>query len=267
MIQRPLNLKTSAVRGNRMLEPKYGYSPIIEVVCEFRFEPGEPWDLTVPGLVYQKLKDVFPKKVTRSRLDIDVPSTGRRAQRTWFPGNFVQFQQPRGKALVQLARNLISVNHLKPYPKWEKFLPLIRLGYDAYCEVASPAGLRRVGLRYINRIELPGKTIEFEDYFDFRPFLGAGLPQDFVSFLLAVETPFEDERDILRLQFRPDSEQPESKSAVVLDLDYILVRPKDITLDKSFDWLEEAHGHLETAFEGCITDKLRELFRKKGAHR
>ena len=43
-------------------EFKYRKSPIVEVVCEFRFLPGEPWDAAIPGLVYSKLADVFPKR-------------------------------------------------------------------------------------------------------------------------------------------------------------------------------------------------------------
>lgn len=37
-------------------EIKYGNPPIVEVVAEFRFIPSEPWDLTVPGLVYDHLR-------------------------------------------------------------------------------------------------------------------------------------------------------------------------------------------------------------------
>lgn len=38
---------------------KYKNPPIVEVVCEFRLSDDTLWDLTIPGLLYEKLKDEF----------------------------------------------------------------------------------------------------------------------------------------------------------------------------------------------------------------
>lgn len=35
---------------------RYKKAPVIEVLCEFRFKPGSSWDLTVPGLVYERIR-------------------------------------------------------------------------------------------------------------------------------------------------------------------------------------------------------------------
>ncbi|MGQ0654564.1 MAG: TIGR04255 family protein [Betaproteobacteria bacterium] len=42
---------------------KYKNPPIIEAICEFRFSETSPWDLTIPGLIYELVKDKFPKRV------------------------------------------------------------------------------------------------------------------------------------------------------------------------------------------------------------
>ena len=42
---------------------QYNNPPIREVVCEFRFEEGSPWDLSVPGLIYSKMADEFPRRL------------------------------------------------------------------------------------------------------------------------------------------------------------------------------------------------------------
>lgn len=41
---------------------RYRNSPLIEAGCEFRFAPGEPWDLAIPGLLYEKFREKFPKR-------------------------------------------------------------------------------------------------------------------------------------------------------------------------------------------------------------
>jgi uncharacterized protein (TIGR04255 family) len=42
---------------------KYEKPPIIEAVCEFRFSGKSKWDLTIPGLIYDSVKDEYPQKL------------------------------------------------------------------------------------------------------------------------------------------------------------------------------------------------------------
>lgn len=42
-----------------MVQRQYRNLPIEEAVCEFRFAPGSAWNLTVPGLFYEKIKDFY----------------------------------------------------------------------------------------------------------------------------------------------------------------------------------------------------------------
>jgi len=48
--------------------------------------------------------------------------------------------------------------------------------------------------------------------------------------------------------------------AVILDLDYFLVKPGEVALDNVFEWVDVAHDRVEKAFEACITDQLRQRF-------
>jgi uncharacterized protein (TIGR04255 family) len=172
----------------------------------------------------------------------------------------MQFLQADGNALVQVAQDLLVVNQLKPYPTWREFLPLIRQGFNAYQQVANPKGLHKVGLRYINRVQIPGSNIELEDYFEFLPRIGPRLPQDFGNFMAVVEFPYEGARDVLRLQMANAPSQSVDQAAVILDLDYFLAQPGHILLPSVFEWVEQAHDRVEEVFEACITNRLRTLF-------
>jgi len=45
------------------MNKQYENPPIREVVCEFRFQSENRWDLAVPGLIYADLKQEFPRRV------------------------------------------------------------------------------------------------------------------------------------------------------------------------------------------------------------
>lgn len=72
-------------------------------------------------------------------------------------------------------------------------------GFGAYSDAASPKSIQRIGLRYINRIEIPGSEVEVENYFGFYPFVGNKLPQKFAPFIVGIDIPYENSRDMLRL--------------------------------------------------------------------
>ena len=49
----------------------------------------------------------------------------------------------------------------------------------------------------------------------------------------------------------------------MLDLDYAMTTPEYISLNEVPEWLEKAHKSVEEAFEACITDKTREIFKEE----
>lgn len=93
---------------------RYKNPPIIEALCEFQFETDAPWDLTSIGLIYDKLKELFPKK-QQLQLNFAIAATSETSGQT---GNLpmiplVRFLDNEEKKLVQLGQNLLTVNHLK----------------------------------------------------------------------------------------------------------------------------------------------------------
>jgi uncharacterized protein (TIGR04255 family) len=60
-----------------------------------------------------------------------------------------QFLRADEKCFVQLEPNFLAINHLPPYPTWEGYRPLVYDASQAYLDVAQPASLNRIGLRYI----------------------------------------------------------------------------------------------------------------------
>ncbi|MEH2362987.1 hypothetical protein [Nostoc sp.] len=42
-----------------MTRRQYSNPPIEEAICEFRFAPGQVWNFTIPGLFYEKVRDLY----------------------------------------------------------------------------------------------------------------------------------------------------------------------------------------------------------------
>lgn len=239
---------------------RYKNPPIVEALCEFQFEPDSPWDLVIPGLIYEEVRDTFPKRRQARVLDLSILAGPEEVEQQVRTMDRMQFLREDEKALIQVGPHFLSVNHLELYPSWEEFLPLIKMGLKAYRDVAGPKNMHRIGLQYINRIEFAGQRIDLADYFEFRPFIGPNLPQEHGPFRVGLQVPYENSRDILKIELKSTTRTKPDTIATMLDLDYFLIKPGEVALDNVFEWVDVAHGHVEDAFEACITDRLRQIF-------
>jgi len=241
---------------------KYHNSPIVEAICEFRFTESTPWDLTIPGFLYERIKDMLPFKEEQIQQQIQTNQNqkGEIIQEVSLNKAMVFLSEDR-QCFTQVSDRRISIHTVKPYITWARFKPLIANVYDTTIKLLTNAHLQRIGLRYINRIEAPTGYLKMSDYFDFGLRLGKNLPQhDFVDFIVGCVFPFADQRDYCRVQSARAVSESSEISAFVLDLDYFLQIPDAVSISQALEWLENAHDTTETIFEGCITDKLREIF-------
>ncbi len=239
---------------------KYNNPPIVEALCEFQFIPSQPWDMTIPGLLYKKISGEFPVKQQQMGFGIVLQPKERDIEQRVEMSQRMQFLRPDKTALVQVGPDLLTINHLKPYPTWEAFKPLIVNNLGIYQKVAKPKGFKRLGLRYINKIEFGGGHIELTDYFNYYPFIPTTLPQMHETFQVRVDIPYEEGRDRLLLTLASVIPEKPEVLTLLLDLDYSMTIPERVSLEQASAWIEKAHAIVETAFEACITDKCRNLF-------
>lgn len=240
----------------------YDKPPVIEVLCEFRFKSAQPWDWTIPGLVYEKIREKFPKKRQQNVLEVETqPSEDKVLHRMKAGVERMQFLNQQENAFVQVGPDLLAVNHLPPYPKWDAFKRLILEQLAVYRDVANPESLARIGLRYINRIEIPDKRIGLEQYFRSLPQVPEPIPQTFPSFMFHVDVAHEKPFSVLRFIFgSAPSESPENLT-FMLDLDMFGIGENAPSLEQLTNWIEVAHDRIEAAFDASFTEKThREIF-------
>lgn len=241
---------------------KYANPPLVEAVCEFRFTPDTQWDMTIPGLLYEKLKDEFPRREQRLFQEIELTRGPDGLEQQIRTNERILFLMEDKKIVVQVGPRLLAINCLKPYPTWEGFKPKIARAFETLSTATEVRGLQRLALHYINRIEIPASAPRLEDYFELYLHLGPQLPQDIVNFIVGCEFPYANSRDMCRVQLTPaPSGAPESLT-MILSIDYFLAKPRGIEPEQAMDWVEQAHQSVEEIFEGCITDGLRKLFQE-----
>ena len=243
---------------------KYKNPPVVEALCEFQFIPAQPWDMTIPGLIYEKIRKNFPEKKQQSGVGIQFHPTAKGIEQKIEPApSKVQFFKKDKTALIQISPHLLVVNQLKPYPVWEEFKKMILDNFHTYKEIAQPNAFKRIGLRYVNVLEFNKTKIELKDYFNYYPFIPKSLPQTHESFLTRVEFPYENNNERLILALATVVPSKPNSISLVLDIDYVMARPEYIPFDKIEEWLDKAHEGVKAAFEASITEKARSLFEKE----
>jgi uncharacterized protein (TIGR04255 family) len=127
---------------------KYTNPPIIEALCEFQFLPSQEWDMTLPGLLYQEIKEEFPNKRQQTGVGIQFRPTEKGIEhKVEQAPPRIQFHRKDKTALVQVAPDLLVINQLAPYPAWTTFKPKIAEIFNKYIALANPKGFKRIGLR------------------------------------------------------------------------------------------------------------------------
>jgi len=207
----------------------------LEAICEFRFTLDTAWDMAVPGLVYKMLRDEFPVRKQRLLRDVEC----------------VLFFTEDGMTFIQLGPRLLSVHVLKSCPTWAWFKSKIELAFSALGQVVEIAGLERISLRYINRIDGLDLLGELGRCFRFHP-PTFGLRGDVVDFSIDSEFACANGRDRCRIRFETIPTDDARSPASILDIDYFLVNMQDAQAVMS--WLEKAHKRVMSVFDECLAE-------------
>jgi uncharacterized protein (TIGR04255 family) len=244
-------------------ERHYERPPVVEALCELYFA-GSQWDATVPGLFYERVRGEYPQKSELAQGGVELQfAPGQAEARPIVAEPRLRFARTDNSRLLQLGRDLLVVNQLLPYTRYEEWRDVVLAALSHYRELAAPAGVDRLGVRYINKIWVPtglhGIT-RLEDYFLVYPHV----PED----LLGHHGPF-----ALQVMMRPvcpnhhlvmnlgvgPPERP-GTFTILLDLyDVMNLQRRDV-FDQAPRLLDEAHADIINTFENTITGKARQLF-------
>jgi len=245
---------------------KYKKNFIQEAIFEARFQYDQNFDLTLPGIFFEKIKDDFPQKNDLNPITITLGTSLETMEKQKTPQvPLLVARKNDMTSLVQIGPGIIVANNLK-YTGWDNFSPIIKKVLKAYIMTTTPKFINRIGTRYINNFHIPVESIDISEYFN----LGAHLPP-FYSNLKAFDLTFisiHENKNVkfeLRTKFASNElKEGESGFRFILDMDcYIFDNfiPDNFNLDpgRLVTLAKEGHDILENVFECLITDKIRAL--------
>ena len=248
---------------------RYKNPPIEEALCEFRFQPDQDWDLTIPGKLQLALGNEYSGKSQEQRVvNVSLNAQEGKPSRLSYDEGFAKIHlvTEDGKRQVGVGKDVLSVHMLRPYqdPRhpeksgWDEFRPRIEKALNAYWKVAEPIGVCRIGIRYINKIVIPQKAVEVERYLRCALPVVSGFPDRLNSFMSRVDYAYEDGVRIVLSQGSINA--PPDHVGFLLDLDVIWESPESVAQDEALAKAENLRNRERTAFEAVITDKAREVF-------
>jgi len=240
---------------------RYRKPPVVEALCEI-YLTDSVWDDTVPGQFYDWVKQDFPVKRQREIQEgqISFSTAGEAAAGVRRLAPWVQFVTESEDRMIQLARDLLVVNQLRPYPHFEYWEPAIYSALEVYRELAKPAAVARLGVRYINRVVIPERPLRMQDYFTLYPRLPQEMGDEHGGFLVRVEVPVKANDHTVFVTFASAPTDDPGEAAFLLDF-YDLFQPSEpFALEAIQCPIKTAHENIITVFEGSITDTLRTLF-------
>jgi uncharacterized protein (TIGR04255 family) len=175
-----------------------------------------------------------------------------------------RMQGPDGTDILLIGVDKITTSRLAPYEGWEPFFARARTNWSEWKRVVGWKPISRIGVRYINRIDVPipeNGLIELTDWLTVSPRTPQiGTVPPLQNFAVNTLAPLgsDDCKLILNVGTMPS---PLVKMASFLvDLDISV--DSDLPQNDEGLWalVAKIRGHKNGVFEACITDKTRALF-------
>lgn len=238
----------------------YRKPPIVEAVIEFQLSEvvtAAALERT-KALLSKRLPSVIDEENFNVHVDADQGTVNVSSESTGFR------LLSRGETIT-LKRNLFAAAILAPYGGWGDLVSLAKEGWEAFSSAAAPRGsIARIGIRYVNRIDVPwpasGK-LQIEDYLTFtydapQPPLNPSL-----EFLVSMMADIGNGEECRVRISSSSTESPLARhNGIVLDIDVFSLHPHSLSQGSVWDLVDRMRGYKNDVFEACITERSREMF-------
>ena len=200
-------------------------APIAEAVVEIRVRRSSPVDNKSYTAFADLMKAKFPKsqsiRFLTARLHFENENDLKNELADTLVG--VRLDSEDGKWVVQAKSDGLAISRMAPYESWGPLIAEVKATWPQYVEVFGPESVVRLGVRYINRIPLPGTDqVDLDSVLTGGPKIPPQLPQTLSQFLTRVVLPIEGEGITLVItqELQPEPNDPIAPLGnVLVDID------------------------------------------------
>ena len=239
----------------------YKRAPITEAVVEFRLGGVQEQSIVEKAAASLKKEYFYDEIEQLTQFEVDAAAAQKppKVEVTWQGRKLSSLDRAD---VVIFRRGAFVCSRLAPYMGWEEFFPQIERGWSALRKAAGAIEISRIGVRYVNRIDIPvreGDQINAEDYLNY-------LPRSPIAFNPMTDYVIQTSRPLGEddLQFSLLSSTVPSPliNTLSLSLDLDVFREGNVPRrdDELWNLLNRIREHKNVIFEACITDRTRELF-------
>jgi len=238
----------------------YKRAPITEAVIELRF--ARPLEQAVIERVTRRLRADYPLADPENQVKLEFDAVTRKAkiETTWTGVRL----SSADRADVSFFRTFaFGSSRLAPYAGWEAFQPRVASDWRVLRDTVGPIELSRIGVRYVNRIDVPldnSPLIRGPDYLNVWPMSPDQLGAPMTAYTMQTVRPLVVDDCILTLNSGIVPSPLIGFASFTLDLDVSRETNLPRRDDELWALVERIRHHKNSIFERCITDRARALF-------
>jgi len=237
---------------------RYKLAPIVEAIIDIQFEQPENLKVDALAELAGVLGEKYPKRQDISFVSSKLSAAGVESTPMTVIGH--RFDSTDSKYVLQVKTAGFTLSRLSPYESWEPFRDEAKRLWEIFKPVAKPKKLTRAAVRYINQILLPAPKVRLEEYFRVYPEISEALPQTIQTFAMQVFIPVPEWEVVMSL-IQATLPATGADLPINLDIDLFKHVPDGFSSeDEVWTLFENLRDKRNSVFEGCITDKTREIF-------
>ena len=240
--------------------------PIKEVIFSIDVELPNDYPVNELASIHESIQDQFPqikdiieyvKAFHFSRQDEDMPTDSFDKRLT----GYLLTDTKEEKAVQYLCYGFIY-NVVNQYSDGDLFIKECQELWQYYLNIIGEVTVKKISLRYINRIEIPiGNENPISDYFDTRPLISNKLNYSLSNYYMKLMVKDPESGSVGLITQTIEEEIGGDSIPFILDVDSSMDCDIKSTDNELWEKVFVLRGFKNELFFNCITDKTKELFR------
>jgi uncharacterized protein (TIGR04255 family) len=243
--------------------PHLEHAPVIEAVIHWQARISQGWE---PTEIQQRLAELVkdyphsaPQRIVEFETVLGPDRSPSQSQREHWQG--LRLTSPDRLQIVQFLRDGLVFSRLRPYTEWASFsTEAIRL-WRVFVELGAPKGIERLGVRFINRVEL-SKADDFRNHLASPPDCLEPFGFPLTGFL------YQSTHDVLGYPFRinvvraiqPSNQPEELRQSLIVDIDVFTTKPLECRDEVVNDHLTKMRWLKDKAFFSLFRESAIKTF-------
>lgn len=241
----------------------FNNAPITEALLDFKVLPSE--DISIQDLekYFEIVKDRFPNKKIKAHgeinFEIKIGEEPKMNSSTSPKGLILSSND--GKKIIQISADEFTFNKLKPYDNWDSFSTEAAELWLLFLKLFKPKTVSRIGLRYINLIELPRVNEDLKEYITTLPEISQELPQSMLEFFMRIVIPDKETNNIGIIIETVDTKKITDRIfPFIFDIDVYRKIDPSVSISDLWEIVESLRDFKNQIFFNSVTEKTQNLF-------